>query len=188
MSPLAPSSRRAFGRLSVLVACSILASCQVEVNRRDHWADKAKTFQQLGQDQRRDGTAEPTKLRIENPDGTTTLNCFLPEHLIGHLRSCIAMGEADLIYDQLLSDAAKQAYVERQLDGHEAVDWLMTNQRDVIIMLNRMSGGLSSPDVSWQSMDNTYRMQIVSPVRNSLRFTTLDLIRENGQFKLLLIS
>lgn len=179
--------------VAIALACWALASCQVEINRRDHWAEKAGSFQQLQGDQPRvassaESDTEPTKLRIENPDGSVTLNSFLPEHLVGHLRSCIAMGESDLIYDQLLSGAAKQAYAEKTLDAHEAVDWLMDNQRDVLIMLNRMTGGLSSPDVSWQSMGNTYRMQIVSPIRSSLRFTTLDLITEDGQFKLLLIS
>jgi len=193
MNPRMSSRQRAMGGVAAAVTFSILNSCQVEVSRHDHWADKARTFQQLQGDQPRiAGSAknptEPTKLRIQNPDGSITLNCFLPEHLVGHLRSCIAMGETDLIYEQLLSDAAKQAYAEKKLDAHEAVDWLMTSQRDVLIMLNRMTGGLSSPDVSWQSMGNTYRMKIVSPVRSSLRFTTLDLISENGQFKLLLIS
>lgn len=171
----------------VVLASASLYACQVEVNRRDHWADKAKQFERLHAQQPRENT-ELAKLRVENPDGTTTLNCYLPENLVMHLRNCIAMAEVDLIYDQLLSDAAKQVYIDEDRDPHEAVDWLITNQRDVIIMLNRMTAGLSSPDVSWQSLDNTYRMQIVSPVRTSLRFTTLDLIREEGQFKLLLIS
>jgi len=175
------------GWIGIALASGSLCGCQVEMGRRDHWADKAKQFEQLHASPPRENT-EVAKLRVENPDGTTTLNCYLPENLIMHLRNCIAMAEVDLIYDQLLSDAAKQVYLEEERDPHEAVDWLMTNQRDVIIMLNRMTAGLSSPDVSWQSRENTYRMEIVSPVRTSLRFTTLDLIRENGQFKLLLVS
>jgi len=192
MSHRAPCRRRVVAGLAAILAYSILASCQVEVSRRDHWAEKAESIQQLQSGRRGGGggdeAGEPTNLRIKNADGSITLNCFLPEHLVGHLRSSIALGEADLIYDQLLSDATKQAYVQQQRDAHEAVQWLMTNQRDVIIMLGRMSAGLSSPDVSWQSLGNTYRMEIVSPVRASLRFTRLDLISENGQFRLLLIS
>ncbi len=196
MSRLVPSRGRVVAGLWAFLTCSILASCQVEVSRRDHWAEKAENFQQLqdgrpralGGADKASEAGEASRLRVENSDGSVTLNCFFPEHLVGHLRSCIAMGEIELIYDQLLSDAAKQAYADKQLDAHQAVQWLMTNQRDVIIMLGRMSAGLSSPDVSWQSSGNTFRMQIVSPVRSSLRFTTLDLIREKGQFKLLLIS
>ncbi len=167
---------------------ALLSGCQVELSRRDHWADKAKQFNELSEGKARPVDAKGPELRVEHTDGTVTLNCYLPEHLVLHLRNCLAMAEVDLIFDQLVSKAAKQVYIDAQRDPHEAVDWLIANQRDVIMTLNRMTGGLSSPDVTWHSAGDTYRMEIVTPVRASLRFTKLDLIREDGHFKLLLIS
>ncbi|MCC6906326.1 MAG: hypothetical protein IT430_00165 [Phycisphaerales bacterium] len=180
--------QRAIQFVLVAVASGGLWGCQVELSRRDHWADKAKQFNELSEGKARPADAHAPELRIEHTDGTVTLNCYLPEHLVLHLRNCLAMAEVDLIFEQLVSKAAKQVYIDAQRDPHEAVDWLITNQRDVIMMLNRMTGGLSSPDVTWHSAGDTYRMEIATPVRSTLRFTKLDLIREDGQFKLLLIS
>lgn len=190
MKPSRSASRVAAARAALTLAAVsgaavLLASCHVELSRKDRWADKAKSFQQM--DQRRPETTG-VDMRVQNPDGTITLNCFLPEHLVLHLRNCLAMAEADLILEQLLSEATKEEYAAQNRDPREAVDWLLTNQRDVILLLNRMTGGLSSPDVSWQSMGNGYRLILAPHLQRTFRFTKLDVVRESGQFRLLLIS
>lgn len=162
-------------------AAALLAACQVELRRIDVREERLKALDLAI-------AKQAENLTVENEDGTITLNSPRPEHLIAHLRQQIAEGNADLIHDQLLAQAAKQAYAEQNLDSREAAHWLIANQRDVLLLLGRMAGGLSSPDVISQSMDNGFRLRLSPDLARSFRFTTLDILHENGQFKLLLIS
>lgn len=162
-------------------AAALLAACQVELRRIDVREERLKALDRAMAEQE-------GNLTVENEDGTITLNSPRPEHLIAHLRQHIVEGNADLIHDQLLAQAAKQAYADQGLDSHDAAHWLIANQRDVLLLLGRFAGGLSSPDVVSQSMGNGFRLRLAPHLERSFRFTTLDIVYENGQFKLLLIS
>jgi hypothetical protein len=47
---------------------------------------------------------------------------------------------------------------------------------------------LNSTDVTWESSGTSMRFKIYTPIRETMRFTVLDVIREKGQFRLLMIS
>ena len=139
------------------------------------------------------GPVEDAEMRsspivTEHADGSVTLHCFQPEHLVAHLRNAMAAGQTDLIFEQLVSDMLKQNYQAKGLDPHESVNWLIANQRDVLVLLNRLSLGMNTPEVSWERHGDVYRARMIGQMAGSLRFRTLDLIRENGQYKLLMIS
>lgn len=156
-------------------------ACQVELRRIDVREERLRAID-------RAQAQQAAQLTVLHEDGSITLNSPRPEHLIAHLRRYIAEANADLIHDQLLSDAAKALYVDRGLDSFDAAHWLIANQRDVLILLNRMTAGLSSPEVVSEPVDQGYRLRLAPHLERAFRFTTLDMVRENGQFRLLLIS
>lgn len=173
-------------RPKVLLLAGALAAagpvaCQVEMGRLDVREERLKAID-------RAQAQQAAQLTVVRDDGSVTLNSPRPEHLVAHLRQQIVEGNVDLIHDQLLSDAAKALYSQRGLDSHDAAHWLIANQRDVLILLNRMTAGLSSPEVISEAVDQGYRLRIAPHLERSFRFTTLDIVRENGQFRLLLIS
>jgi len=97
------------------------------------------------------------------------------------------MGDYDLLYDQLLAEETKKAYRQRGQDPNDSMVWFAENQRDILIFLNRMSGGMSAPHVVSKSYGKNIRMVITGPVAQDLRFTNLEVTQEMGQFKLLMI-
>lgn len=178
------TQRGALGRfvLSALLAGSLLhlTSCMVEISRTPrHEMFKPGTVSDESEHQ----------ARIENPDGSVVLLTTTPAYLVSNLRNCIVLDESDLIFDQLLSNDTKKVYESRDLDPHEAVQWLMSNKRDVLILLNRMGNPmLNSTNVTWESSGPAIRFKIYTPIRLQMRYTILDVVRENGQFRLLMIS
>lgn len=158
-----------------------LSACQVELRRVNVREERLRAIDRAQAEQ-------ALELTVVNEDGSITLNSTRPEHLVAHLRHHLVLGSVDLIHDQLFADAAKQIYSDQRLDSHDAVHWLIANQRDVLLLLNRMTNGVSSPDVVSQPMSNGWRLRIAPHLERAFRFTTLDMVREDGQFKLLLIS
>lgn len=168
-------------RAKWLISAAILASCvltsceTVELSR----TPKKSLIQPKSQS---------VPLIVEHPDGSVTLNSPLPINLIAHLRRCLVEEQWEVIFEQLLSNETKQMYRSRGQDPQAAVEWLGQNRQDVLIVLTRMSNGVNSPDVVWDASGPYIRMKIGSPVRYQMRFTNLDVVRENGQYRLLMIS
>lgn len=132
--------------------------------------------------------AEPMELVVEHPDGSVTLYSPLDIHLITHLRSCLIQADYELLYDQLLADRAKQTYVAQGLDPRQSIQWFSDNRRDILILLNRMGQGMNSPDVYWENLGPVLRLKLHSGAARSMRFSTIDITREGGNFKLVHIE
>lgn len=132
-------------------------------------------------------TGQAAELVIENEDGSVILQSFIPAHLINHLRNCLTEGDYELLYDQLLSDEIKQAYISRGRDPHEMLTWFEENQRDLLIFLTRASAGISAPHIVHSTQGNKLTMSIYGRIAQGLRFKTAEMIQANGQFRLYMI-
>ncbi|MFG0328345.1 MAG: hypothetical protein ACF8PN_00465 [Phycisphaerales bacterium] len=131
---------------------------------------------------------KPIELRVVHDDGSVTLNSPLPVHLLTHIRATLIDADYDLLYEQLISDYTKRVYHQRDRDPREVMTWFTDNQRDVLILLSRMGQGVNSPDVYWEMRGPITRLQLYGEAKRSSRLTTVDVIRENGQFKLVMIQ
>ena len=121
-------------------------------------------------------------------DGSITLNSPLPIYLINHLYNTLLAGKYDLLFDQLISQKAKQTYEKQNRDPHEIIDWFKKNRRDAVALLTRMNRGFNSPDVVWEQHGKIFRMQLTGRTAQGMRFTTMDITREGAQFRLVLIK
>lgn len=128
-------------------------------------------------------------LRRTNDDGTVSLISRSPRHVVYHLLTLLASEEEDLLFDQLLSDNLKEAYIQRGKDPREAVDFLMDNRDDIRRLLATIPMGEQTPGVLARPIGrNMFRLSAPSVMARDLRFKHFDVVMEGRVFRLLLIS
>lgn len=124
---------------------------------------------------------------IEHEDGTVTLLTPTPAHVIAHTRKCLYDLNYDLLLEQIIAGETKDTYEARGKDPGECADWFSENLRDVMMLLARMSGGMSSPNVASTYSGKYLQMKLYGRAAEGMRFTTVEMTQEMGQFKLLMI-
>lgn len=131
----------------------------------------------------------PRSIRINNEDGSVTLILSSPRHVILHLRQTLLDEDRDLLFDQVLSDRAKENYAQAGKDPHEAVEFLIANRREVLKMLQRMPQGELSPGLFMKKIGpNAFRLELNGAQSRGLAFRRLDVVWELGVCKLLAVG
>ena len=175
-----------------------LTGCQRELSRTKPWWEElqdasAADGQVFAADVRSgvDATAtgpndiKPFTIRA---DGSTDLNTQSPEYLISHLNDALIEEKYDLLYDELISDEIKQTYLDVERDPQEIITWMQSNRRDALDLIRRMGGGLNSSDIVWNQRGPTIRLELIGRASQQVRFKSMDIIREQGEFKLMVIQ
>lgn len=133
---------------------------------------------------------EIAPLRMQRRDGSIALVSNSPANVMFHLTQTLASGELELLYEQVLSEAAKVEYRKRSRDPREAVQWLARRQEDIGSLFAAMPLAEQTPGVMMSNIGrNRFRLAVEPDVAQgmSLRLTSMDVIVEEGQFKLLMI-
>lgn len=132
---------------------------------------------------------DPSGLRRERDDGSIVLVSRSPRHLVYHLMQTINAEEWDLLYDQLLADDLKSAYIRRGLDPEESLAFIRKHRDDVRELLITMPAGEFSPQVRMETIGrNAFRLRMSSAALLDMRFESIDVVIEDGSFRLLLID
>lgn len=132
--------------------------------------------------------AAGARLRTELPGGRVVLTSRSPADLMFHLMTTLRNKEHDLLLDQVISERTKQEYRRRGRDEREAVEFLAANEKDVAALLWAFPMGERTPGVIMENVGrNAFRLRAPVVMRGELRFTTLDVVIEHGQFRLLMI-
>ena len=133
---------------------------------------------------------EGNELRRRLPDGQIKLYAFSPKDLIGHLRDTLAAGEWELIYSELLSDQLKANYRERGRDPErEAVEYLQRNAQDIRQLLSIIPAGEETPGAHLQKVGrNWYRLSPAGGRNLDLRFSAIEMVVEEGVFRLKMLG
>ncbi|NOG52722.1 MAG: hypothetical protein HND57_00055 [Planctomycetes bacterium] len=179
--------------IAVLMIVGHLCGCGSPEKESDGRKNQVSGLERLlsGEGQVSVNGSQPASMAIEtvveNPDGSTTLLTPTPAHVIAHTRKCLYDLNYDLLLEQLIAQETKKTYTDRGLDLQECADWFSDNLRDVLLVLNRMSGGMSSPNVVSKQSGKYLEMRIYGRAAEGMRFTTVEMTQEMGQFKLLLI-
>ena len=128
---------------------------------------------------------EQVLIRTEQEDGTVELQCMLPMHLVVNLLECLRRGEYQLIYDELIS-SEKRSWYEKEGDvGYERFqDWFEQNRKDMASMLNRMHAGKVFGEVSVSTGESRGTVALRPKVAYDFRLKAIDIVREDGQWKL----
>jgi len=155
---------------------------------------RGRAYAEIATDQRRKAAEEgevidPRRIRITSEDGEVTLILSSPRHVAAHLRQTLLQDEPELLFEQVLSDAAKQAYTQRGLDPQQAVEFLFEHRVEVLKMLQRMPQGELSPGMYLERIGpSAYRLELHGAMAHDLTFSRLDIVWEHGVCKLLSVG
>lgn len=128
------------------------------------------------------------EIREERTDGSVVIRCILPEHIVGNLMTCLRFEEYGVIWDQLLSRRTRQSYEARGAGFEAFAEEMQTQRRELMTMLNRMSFSFYGSDVVLEGNGQGGLRARLSPfIADQFKFTTIEMVNEDGLMKLLMI-
>ena len=132
-----------------------------------------------------EGRFDPSRLRREHEDGSVTLIARRPYHLMVHVYYTLINNERDLFAEQVLASVTAEEYTARGLDPREAFDALQARQTDILRLFAAIPQGERTPGVLMRKVgDNIYRLEAVGSQARSLRWRSMDVTMEHGQWRL----
>ncbi|MCC5821864.1 MAG: hypothetical protein LAT64_01095 [Phycisphaerales bacterium] len=121
---------------------------------------------------------------LEDGD-TVILHAKSVRHLMAHIVTTMQNGEEELFVEQVLSSKTRQEFVLRGYDPAEAYKELIRRERDVFRLFNVMPFGEQTPGLFLQKIgDNEFRLQIPRSSFGELRWTGIDVVFENKNYRL----
>jgi len=132
-----------------------------------------------------DEAREPLKIREETEDGNVVLRALIPEHVLVNLLTCLRAEEYELIYDQLLSDEALAAY-EQNGGLPTFLDYMKRHRVDLAKLLTRMIAGIPQQQLKIVRLStDVSSCRLVKPLNEQFKFQRIEVIRRDGNYKLL---
>ncbi|HMN96526.1 MAG TPA: hypothetical protein PKC43_09360 [Phycisphaerales bacterium] len=132
-----------------------------------------------------DSEPPPFQIRETGSDGSIVLRCVLPEHVIANAMTCIRQREYEILWDQLLSRAAREAYV-READGFDGfADFIEDERGPIMETLNRMSFGFHGQDVILETgARGSLQARLGPRLIDQFRYTVVEIVMEDGLLRL----
>ncbi len=132
---------------------------------------------------------EDEPLRYTNAEGDLVIECVSGRHLIYHITEMLKRGEHDLLFEWIISDEAKFRYRELLIDPRTTIDYLVQHERDIFSFFLLMPAAEQTPGVRMTTpQPGVIRLRPEIGRRyTDARFTTLEMIIEDGRCKLLTI-
>lgn len=119
-------------------------------------------------------------------DESVVLRTRNPRELIRHAYETLRDEEPDLFVKFVLSDATAAAFYERGMEPEAAYDRLRARFTDIRALLSRIPEGELSPASSFSQLGpNRFRLRAVGRARADLVWTNVDMIVEDGSWRLL---
>lgn len=121
--------------------------------------------------------------------GNVTLILRSPADVLYHTYRTIQGSEWELLYEQVISEKLKRNYVEHFKDPEESVRFLRRNRLDVLQLLEVLPGAEMTPGAMLSTVGPMAFRITASPEQTfGRRFKSVDVIIEDGVFRLLLIK
>lgn len=138
-----------------------------------------------------DEPGEPVEgrpLRRVLPTGDVVLLSRSPRELIVHLYETLRDEEYELLEKQVLSERTRSAYRREGKPVGEAVRWLIRNRDEIEKLISAMPVGDQTPGVLMNPLgNNAFRLSVQGGEMLPMRYHTLDVVIEEGRFRLLMI-
>ncbi len=158
-----------------------------EVRMADGTVVRYSTYEEKGggKTARAPGRA-PLQIREEHDDGTVTLRCMVPEHVLVNFLECLRNQEYELVWEQLLSEHTRQQFQEDGSGVDACVAYLRRNRHDLVATLTRMVAGLAAQETRFDSMGDGRTRCVLRPQHvGKLKYKYFDLTREGIELRLL---
>jgi hypothetical protein len=129
---------------------------------------------------------DETRLVEVRPDGTKRLISRSGRHLMLHIWTTLQEGDAGTFVDQVLSRRTRDQFLDRGLDPAEAFERVRARLDDVQRLFARMPMGEHTPGVHYEQLDrNTFRFILTDTAARGLTWIGIDMIYEDGNYRLL---
>jgi len=124
------------------------------------------------------------ELRTENPDGSVTLRAGSVRDLMLHIGRAVEQSEADIFFEQVLASPTRAEFRSRGLGAEEALGMLKESERDLRALFEKMPAGEFTPGLFLRQLGpNVFRLE-ARGVPRGVRYTFIDVVFEEGNFKL----
>ena len=143
---------------------------------------------------------EPTSRAADATDGRTSVAtaaaaedrsrsvAYTPEHVVAHIKRDLRLRDYRRLWDQVLSEATRDAYAREGASYEEFAVFCDENRSEMMEFLNRLGFGFYSSDVIKESFGATgIRVGLHPNLSDQFTFTELEMIRESGQLRWLMI-
>lgn len=128
----------------------------------------------------------PNRRRLD--DGSLFLISRSPGDLVVHLFETTIDGDWELMYSQLIAEEAKDNYRQANRDPEEIIRFLREHRVDFVTLLRHLNYGEHSPGVRLIPLPgNLYRLDVPTAREKMQRFSTMEMVLEDGRMKLLLV-
>ncbi len=124
-------------------------------------------------------------IRQVDDRGNVTLYTKSFRHLMSHLAHAIQNDERELFVEQILSKVTRDEFVERDLDPGLAFDELVLRQQDIFRLFHFMPMGEYTPGITVEPLGmQTFRIAVDPGLHRDLRWTGIDAVFEDGNYRL----
>ena len=150
---------------------------------------KQEARSELEKKSERGEDGEAFKAREETEDGRVVLRAVLPEHVLANTLICIQNEEYDVIWNQLLAEQTRQAYLDQKMGEREFTDFFIKHRHDLAATTNRMLLGLPRHEVVSDNVGaGQIRLRFVPQVGMHFKFRTVVVGSEQDGLKLVRIQ
>lgn len=131
---------------------------------------------------------EGKPLRRQLDNGEIYLISRSPRELISHLYDTLQNDERALLESQVLAERTKRAYRAAGKPPADAADWIFRNRKWIEDLIAAMPAGEQTPGVFMKPLgDNAFRLTLNGSELLDLRYKALEVVIEEGRFRLLMI-
>ena len=132
----------------------------------------------------------PLPIREEHDDGSITLRCLVPKHVLMNALTCLQLAEFDLLYEQLIAQQTKDAYELMQKDPEpEVIAYFTKHRKEIARTLKYMIAGLPLQRIKYGSAGEGVTRFVIRPqFARGFKFSQVDLVQEGRFYKLKLVS
>lgn len=135
-------------------------------------------------------SGKPEELVVKNADGSVKLVARKIRHVMVHLFNTLRDEDADLLYEQVVSSATKRHFEAEKPDARAYIlSFLKEHEQDISALFARMPAAEQSPGVRLTKTDErAFKLELMGSPTRGLRFTTLWVVMEQGQWRLYWVS
>ena len=136
-------------------------------------------------------SAEAVSIRGETPGGGVVLRNTLPQHVLKNTYTCLRLEEYDVIWEQLLADRTRRAYLQNDMGTSEFESFFREHRLELAATVNRILLELPRDGVIIEQVSpggTEFRLQPILTRRMEFKFTRVLVTREDFGMKLLMIQ
>ena len=120
---------------------------------------------------------------------TVTLRAIFPEHVVLNTLNCLRNEEYELLWEQGVSKRTKEQFEDPDVGLEEFTTYMQKQRHELVASLTRILTGMSGQEVAVERLgDGVTRCRLRNQYVGNLKFTKVDMVKEDHNLKLLMVG